>query len=135
MLQIIVGVVLLLHGVVHLLYAGQSARLFELQSGLGWPNGAWTFGRLLGDNATRTLASVSYVVAAIGLAAAGIALLGSQAWWRPAAVAALAFSAVIIILFWNGRTQGMAAQGGIGLLIDLAILLAVLVLHWPRVAA
>ncbi|HUZ01703.1 MAG TPA: hypothetical protein VMU89_15245 [Thermomicrobiaceae bacterium] len=134
-MRIIIGTILLLHGLVHLLYVGQSARLFELQAGLVWPNGAWAFARLLEDNATRMLASVSYAVAAIGLVVAGIAVILSPAWWRPAAVAAAAFSAVIIMLFWNGRMKWLAEQGGIGLLIDLVILLALLALRWPRVAA
>ncbi len=39
MLRLIIGVFLVLHGLVHLLYAGQSARLFELQEGLAGRTG------------------------------------------------------------------------------------------------
>ena len=34
MLTILFGIFLILHGLVHLLYAGQSSRLFELQPGM-----------------------------------------------------------------------------------------------------
>jgi hypothetical protein len=131
MFRIIFGVFMVLHGLVHLLYFGQSQRLFELQPGMVWPDGSWAFSRLLGDEATRILASISYVLAAIGFIAGGIGILVSQAWWRPVVVASAAFSAVIIILFWDGKVQMLDDKGGIGLLINLAILVALLVLRWP----
>lgn len=59
MIKIIAGVFLVLHGLIHLLYFGQSARLLELQSGMIWPDGSWIFSKLLGDNGTRTLAAVA----------------------------------------------------------------------------
>ena len=39
---------LFLHGMVHLLYAGHSLRLFELRPGLSWPDSSWAFSRLGG---------------------------------------------------------------------------------------
>jgi hypothetical protein len=132
MLRFIFGVFFVLHGLVHLLYFGQSARLFELRPGMVWPDGAWTFSKLLGDEATRILASIACVLAAIGFAAGGIGLLVSQTWWRPVVVASAAFSAIIFILFWDGKMQKLDDKGGIGLLINLAILVAVLVLRWPH---
>lgn len=131
MFRIVFGVFIVLHGLVHLLYFGQSARYFELQPEMVWPDGSWAFSRLLGDEATRILASISYVLAAIGFIAGGIGILVSQAWWRPVVVASAAFSAVIIVLFWDGKMQRLDDQGGIGLLINLAILVALLVPRWP----
>jgi hypothetical protein len=131
MLQFIFGIFIVLHGLVHLLYFGQSARRFELKPGMVWPDGSWAFSRLLGDEATRNLASISLILAAIGFIAGGIGILVSQSWWRPVVVGAAAFSSVVYILFWNGRMQNLDGQGAVGLLIDLAILVAVLVLGWP----
>lgn len=130
MLRIIIGVFIVLHGLVHLLYFGQSRRLFELQPGMVWPDGSWAFSGLLGDEATRTLASISYILAAIGFVAGGIGILVMQAWWRPVVLGLAAFSAVIIVLFWDGVLQNLDDKGAIGLLINLAILVAVLV--WKR---
>jgi hypothetical protein len=132
MFRIIFGVFIVLHGLVHLLYFGQSARYFELQPEMIWPDGSWAFSRLLGDEATRILASISYVLAAIGFVAGGIGILVRQAWWRPVVVGSAAFSAVIIVLFWDGVAQMLDDKGGIGLLINLAILAALLVLRWPH---
>jgi hypothetical protein len=131
MLQFIFGVFIVLHGLIHLLYFGQSARRFELKPGMVWPDGSWAFSRLLGDEATRNLASISLVLAAIGFVTGGIGILMGQTWWRPVVVGAAAFSSVVYLLFWNGRVQNLDGQGAVGLLIDLAILVAVLVLGWP----
>ena len=131
MLRFIIGVFIVLHGLVHLLYFGQSWRLFELKPKMIWPEGSWAFSRLLGDDTTRLLASISCVVAAIGFVAGGTAILLAQDWWRPVVVGPAAFSSVIFILFWDGERRKMADKGGIGLLINLVIIVAVLILHWP----
>jgi hypothetical protein len=130
MLRFLFGVFIVLHGLVHMLYFGQSARLFELRPGMVWPDGAWTFSRPLGDITTRNLASMACVLAAIGFVAGGIGIFVSQAWWRPMVVASAIFSAVLFVLFWDGKTQMLDDKGGIGLLIDLALLVALLVLQW-----
>jgi len=131
MLRYLVGAFIVLHGLVHLLYFAQSRRVFELQPGMAWPDGSWAFSRLLGDEATRWLASITCILAAIGFIVGGAAILLGQAWWRPVVVGAAAFSAAFFFLFWNGETQKLAQQGAIALLINLAILLYVLVLQWP----
>jgi hypothetical protein len=131
MLRFVIGIFLMLHGLVHLLYFGQSWKLFELQPGLTWPSGSWAFSRLLGDDSTRLLASISCILAAILFVAGGIGILFNQTWWRPVIVGAAAFSSLIYILFWNGKLQRLDNQGGIALLINIAILIAVLVLQWP----
>ncbi len=131
MQRILIGIFMVLHGLVHLLYFGQSRRLFELQPGMVWPDGSWVFSKLLGDGATRTLASISCVLAALGFVSGGTGILLRQAWWRPAIVGAAAFSGVIYILFWDGALQKLDAKGGIAILINLAILVAVLILRWP----
>jgi hypothetical protein len=131
MLRFIVGAFIVLHGLVHLLYFGQSWRLFELQPGMVWPEGSWAFSKLLGNEATRLLASISCLLAAIGFVAGGTAILLGQAWWRPVVVAAAAFSTLLFLLFWDGRMQKLSNQGAIAVLINIAILVAVFILRWP----
>jgi hypothetical protein len=131
MLRIIVIVFVVLHGLVHLLYVGQSGRLFELQPGLVWPDGSWAFSRLLGDEAARVVAGACCVLAAIGFVAGGAGLLARQAWWRPVVVGAAAFSAATLLLLWDGQMQRLDDQGAIAILINLAILAALLIFRWP----
>ncbi|NPV09097.1 MAG: hypothetical protein HPY83_14170 [Anaerolineae bacterium] len=132
MLRIAAAVLLGLHGLVHLLYLGQSQRLFQLQPGMVWPDGSWAFSRLAGEDGTRLLASVFCVAAAIGFVASGTGLLARQSWWRPTVVGSAVLSAAMVLLFWNGRMERLSDQGGIAPIIHVAILIAVLVLQWPE---
>jgi hypothetical protein len=124
MFKVIAGVFLLLHGLVHLLYYGQSARRFELQPGMAWPDGSWVFSRLLGENGARTLAGIFCVLAAAGMLVGGVGMMLGQSWWRSVVIASAAVSGALYILFWNGRLQHLDRQGGIGLLIDAGILVS-----------
>ena len=132
MIKVIFGIFLVLHGLVHLLYFGQSARRFELQAGMIWPDGSWVFSKLLGDNSTRLLASIFCILSAAGFLIGVAGIFFGQSWWRTAVVASAALSGVLYILFWNGRLQHLDNQGGVGLIIDIAILVAVLVFRWPQ---
>jgi hypothetical protein len=134
MIRIILGAFLVLHGLVHLLYFGQSQRFFKLQPGMVWPDGSWVFSRFLGEAITRNLASILLILAAIGLVVGGIGIFAKQAWWRPVVVSVAAFSSVIYLLFWDGALQNLDNKGWIGILINLAILAAVLVFQWPNLA-
>jgi len=133
MIRILFGIFIVLHGLVHLLYFGQSARYFELQPGMVWPDGSWAFSRLLGTSATRNLTSVLLVVAAIGFVAGGIGIFAKQAWWRPAIVITSIFSSAIYLLFWDGGFQHLDNKGGVGILINLALLVALLIFQWPKI--
>ena len=93
---------MILHGLIHVLYFGQSSRFFELKPGMVWPDGAWAFSKIFGNETTRILASIFLVMAAIGFVAGGAGVLLKQAWWRPVAVSAAAFSSAIFMLFWDG---------------------------------
>ena len=130
-MTIILGIFFLLHGMVHLLYAGQSLRRFELQPGMTWPDGAWLFSKLLGDETIRLLAAILLTLAALGFAAGGLGLFLRQDWWRPIAIGTAVFSSGIFMLLWDGKLRDLPGKGGVGLLINLAILIAVWVLKWP----
>ena len=131
-IRIIVGVFLVLHGLVHLLYFGQSRRIFELQPGMVWPDGAWVLARFWGDETTRLLASIFLVVAALGFVVGGIGVLLGQAWWQPATVSAAIFSTIIYLLFWDGAWQNLHDKGAVGIFINLVILVTVLLCQWPN---
>jgi uncharacterized membrane protein YphA (DoxX/SURF4 family) len=132
MIRILFGVFVMLHGLVHMLYFGHSTRYFELQPGMAWPDGSWAFSRFLGDAAIRNLASILLILAAVGFVAGGAGLFLKQAWWQPAVVLAALFSSAIYMLFWDGFMQGLDNKGGVGILINLAILITLLLFHWLK---
>ena len=133
MISILFALFLILHGLVHMLYFGQSARFFELQPGMIWPDGSWAFSRLLGDAGIRNLASVLLVLVAIGFVAGGVGIFVKQTWWRPVIVFTSVFSSVLYLLFWDAGWGHLDNKGGVGILINLVILVALLVFHWPNI--
>lgn len=135
MIRIPFGVFIVLHGLVHLLYFGQSARFFELQPGMVWPDGTWAFSRFMGNTIIRNLASFLLILAAVGFFAGGVGVFLKQACWQPAVVGAAVFSSVIYILFWDGVMRSLDNKGGVGIVINLAILVAVLIFRWPNIEA
>ncbi len=124
---ILTGIFLILHGLVHILYAGQSVHLFELRPGMNWPDEGWVLGRQSADDAMRFLVSISLGLAALGFAAGGVGLLMSRDWWQILAIGAAVLSTMIFAVFWDGKRQSLAENGGIGVLINLAILALVLI--------
>ena len=133
MITILTGIFFILHGLVHMLYFGQSARYFELQPGMVWPDESWAFSRLLGDATARNLASILLVLAAIGFVIGGIGLFAKQVWWRPTIIAVAIFSSALYVLFWDAGWSHLDNKGGVGILINLAILVALLIFQWPNI--
>ncbi len=133
-MNIAFGIFLALHGVVHLLYFGHSARYFELKPGLTWPDGTWAFSSWLGESGVRFLVSVLLVLAGLGFIVSGIGVLINQAWSQPVTIAFAILSSLIFIIFWNGKMQNLDAQGLIGVLINLWLLVMVVLVHWPKLS-
>lgn len=133
MIGILVGVFIVLHGLVHLLYFGQSTRFFELQPGMDWPDGAWAFSNYLGTETARMLANILLVIAAIIFIGGGAGVLFKQAWWRLAVIAAAVFSTSVYFLMWDGKFERLADNGWVGILINLVILAAILLFKWPKI--
>ena len=131
-MNIVFGVFIVLHGLVHMLYFGQSARFFELAPGMVWPDGSWAFSKLLSLGANRILASILLVLAAVGFVAGGVGILASQSWSRSVIVGSAIFSSLLFILLWDGVAQRLDNKGAIGILINAAILAALLLFHWPN---
>lgn len=134
MIKIVIGIFFILHGLVHLLYLGQSQRFFELQPGMVWPDGSWLLGRIFGSEPTRLLASAACVVAAVGFAAAGAGVLLDQTWWKTPLVLTAIFSSVAYLLLWNGKMEHLDNQGAIGILINLALIIITYTVGWPNLA-
>jgi hypothetical protein len=131
MVKIILTIFFMLHGLVYLLYASQSLRLFELQPGMTWPDGSWAFSNLIGIKATRWLAAVSCIVSTLGFITGCLGIILKWMWWSNAVVYSAFFSSLFFIFLWDGRIKKLDDQGGIGILINLAIIMSLSFFHWP----
>lgn len=113
---------LVLHGLVHLWYFTLSRGLVAFQPEMGWTGNSWLFSNLLGNPATRSLASALYPLAALLFVVAGIGVFGRFEWARPLLLGTAAFSAALILLFWDGQGQLLVEKGILGLLINLGLI-------------
>jgi hypothetical protein len=129
MAKIIIGIFIILHGLVHLLYFGQSKKSFELRPGMIWPDDSWLFSKKLGIERTRVFASILCILVAIGFILSGIGLLFIQPWWQKTAVVSIIVSSLIYILFWDGRLHKLNDQGGYAIIINSAILIAMFIIE------
>jgi hypothetical protein len=96
-----------------------------------WPDRSWIFSKLLGDETTRWVATVLLVIVAIAFLTGGVGLFIRQPWWRSVVLAAVVFSSTLFLLLWDGKVQELPEKGGVGILINLAILVIVYLFKWP----
>ncbi len=130
-MNIAVGIFLILHGLVHLLYLGQSMKWYELGKGMTWPENSWVFSRLFGNQATRLIASTSCVTAALVFVVGGVLVLTKQPTWLWITVGAAVFSSLLVILMWDSKMKDLPNKGLFAILINAAILILLLVIGWP----
>ena len=110
-----VGHVLLLVPCLGIAHWGQSAH-------------SWLLSGALGDSLTRLIGSLLWLAVVGGFAAAGVGMLGQRDWWRTLAVAASVVSLLALGLFATGIDSQPLLSA---VLMDVAILVALLWAHWP----
>lgn len=117
--RILIGLFLLGHGFVHARWQ------------LWWPGGgprtSWLL-RSAGEGTLRSLGMTVFVLAAIGFFAAGLGVFIQQGWWRPVAMISSLVSLLVMVALWY---RGLI----VGAAIDVAILIALLWMHWPSASA
>jgi hypothetical protein len=131
-LRILIGVLLMLHGVIH----GILAVLPNPESGepavatffTGWAS-SW-LRNLFSGSALQVIALVLAGFAGIGFLAAGLTMfdvLLPHGWWRALAIAASVVSLVLCALFWNTYLI-------VGPVVAIGIIVVVGLLRWPTEA-
>ncbi len=117
---IIASVILVLHGLIHLMGTAAYMKLAEIQqlpyktTVLG---GRWD----LGSSGTAVFGML-WAVAAIGFVLTAVALFGNWDWWRSVLIGVTLFSLVLTSLDW-----GVAYAG---VIVNLAILLMLFLGPW-----
>ena len=103
-ITIIAGIVLGLHGLVHLMGPAVYMKLTEIQ-GFTYKttllDGRWD----LGENGMRIFGAL-WIVPDLGFIVCAAALLAGWEWWRPVIVAVTLFSLVLTALDWSVAYAG-----------------------------
>jgi hypothetical protein len=122
MSHFLLGLLLILHGIVHFLYFAHSSRMIELASGLLWPDESIVLRRFFSVGKLRLLAGILCIISALAFISGGVLLFLQTNWWFLLTIIAIIVSSITWLLFWNGKLKKLHDQGFIGLLFNLAIL-------------
>ena len=79
--------------------------------------------------ALKSVTSVLWLVAGVGILCAGLAILLISRFphlWRPLALAATIAGMLSFVIFWDGQTAEFVNQGGIGLILSAVIFVGAL---------
>jgi hypothetical protein len=132
-LRIVIGVLLVLHGVIHGILAvspnPNAAKPVVATFFSEWAN-PWLRGMLSGGT-LQIIAIALAVIAGVGFFAAGLAMFDvvlPHDWWRALAIASSVVSLLLCALFWNVYLI-------VGPLVAIGIIVVVGFLHWPAEAA
>ena len=127
MLKIIIGLILVGHGVGHSM--GLLRVLNVATVNPAWRGDSWVLTGVAGSSATSAIGAALWTVAILGFVALGGVVLGwlPVAWWMPVAVGASTASLAGLLLF----PIAFPVFSSIGALaVNVAVLVAALWYHW-----
>jgi hypothetical protein len=128
-LKVVIGAVLIAHGIGHVL---GWFPIFGWARSTGWTGDSWVLSGAVGQGPTNVIGFVLWGVSMVGFVLVGLGVLGlpvPATWLRPLAVLAAITSLLAVGLFWDAIP---ALSGRIGsIAVDVLVLWAVLVGHWP----
>ncbi len=131
MWYILLGIFIILHGLVHLLYFGHSEKYFELRPGLTWPEDSWAFSKFFDNDIIRVFAGLFSLLSTIGFVLAGIITIEHHVWWKLSISYAAILSSLVFIFFWDGKPEKLSEKGGYGLFINIIILICFIAFRLP----
>ena len=124
-----IGIVLILHGVGHLLGVLAVTSL----GGDNWNARSWLLTDPLGDGAAKALSVALWVIGFAVFVVGGLALLEigfPESWWKPLAVAGAVLSLVALALFWNAFPALFPNKIG-AIAVNVTALTGILITNWP----
>lgn len=123
-IYIIAAIVLILHGLIHLIGPAVYMKLTEIQ-GFSYKTtllgGRWDL-----DEKGIRIFDALWVIPAIGFIVVAISLLAGREWWQPVLVAVTFFSLVLTMLDWSVAYTGVV----INAVILIAIWVGSLITEW-----
>lgn len=123
--RILIGTVIAAHGVGHLFFLVPTLGLAQW----GLTGRSSLLNGHIPELAVKVVGGALWLVVIAGFVAAGIGVLSQQEWWRAVAIGSAVVSLLGLALFWQ-PVQPVYSAG----LMDIAILVALLLVHWLSVS-
>jgi hypothetical protein len=126
--NLLVGIFLALHGLVHLWYVVLSQGWVDVEDAMGWNGHSWLLSGSLAEGTILSLATVVYVLVTVGFVAGGVGYALQTDWRSPVLIGAAVLSALMLVTMWDGQFDLLVEKGIVGVAINLALVGALLVL-------
>jgi hypothetical protein len=129
MSNIVLGLFLAAHGIIHLGYITPAPADPKYPFRL---NNSWLITSLnIPEQTVRLLGIILTIITVLGFALTGLAALGiivPQVWWQPLTILSAGASLLLLVFFWHTWLV-------LGVVIDVALLVALIWLHWQPFSA
>lgn len=122
----VLALVLGAHGLGHMVFLVSTLRVADW----GGPSHSWFLADLGSGAVMRVAGSLIWFLALAGFIVAAVGLFAQHEWWRTITIASAGVSLLGLVLFWTSPPASSVLSAGI---FDLAVLVALLVVHWPSV--
>lgn len=126
--QYAIGLVLVAHGWVHFIYVASNQGWFGPGEEWGWNGHSWLLSGVLEEESIRNLTSVFFGLVALGFVIGAIGYVFTQGWWEVVLVGTALLSTLLYVVMWDGQFTSLPEKGALGVLINVAVLVWVLVL-------
>ncbi|HKL28359.1 MAG TPA: hypothetical protein VJ898_03730 [Natrialbaceae archaeon] len=126
--NLLVGVFLALHGLVHLWYVVLSQGWVAVEDAMGWNGHSWLLSGTLAEGTILSIATVVYVVATLGFVVSGVGYALQTDWRSPVLIGAAVLSTIMLVTMWDGQFDLLVEKGIVGVAINVAIVGALLFL-------
>jgi len=110
----LIGVFIILHGLVHAWYVVLSFNLVNFQPDMGWTGKSWLLTPLFGAQTAKSIAGWLFAIAGFGFLLAGVIFLSNNESWPPLMLGSAIFSAIVIIMFWDGKFSMLIQTSSLG---------------------
>jgi hypothetical protein len=129
-IQIIVPLVIILHGVGHIMGILTATNVISTDT---WNSRSWLLTNTLGDTPARMIALVLWIVTVVGFIAAGAGAFGwppTAGSWRTITVVMAIVSLVTLAVYWNAFAVLIPNKVG-SIAVNVAALVCILSMNWP----
>jgi len=127
MLRIVLGIVLIAHGIGHSM--GPIGAFKVATTNPGWNGDSWILTGVAGATAAQAVGLVLWAVALVGFVALGFVAFGwlPEAWWAPLGIVASIASLAGLVLFPMAFPTFSSLAAAV---VDLVVLASILWFHW-----
>jgi len=126
LLQYPIAFIVVSHGLVYLIFGAMSITKTGFPQVYGpWKGRSIALGQAIQRDSLKSLTEALWLLAGVGLIIGGAAIGVSSllpGYWRPICVCASIAGVTSFAVFWDGQVEQFANQGGVGMIISLAII-------------